>query len=223
MQSELLNAQTNAQPNIQPNTQEKSEQSAEPDMASAEVRESTAGDGAASDQELSEMRQTIEKLESRLAEYEIIAEDISEIGQLRQENADLKKQLTSGPAAVSAPATTAKSETAKRETAGPETAELETAAVTEDVIADTIEDVIEPAAAEEEALNSDQLLDEILAESKANRALTDSSDIPPDATEPESAAPSGQSMKLVSEKEVTKTEKELMAQFEETNRQKKGS
>lgn len=173
MQSELLH------------TQKKLEQSAE--VASATKTEGSAEAGEESDgSDLSEMRKKMEQLESRLAEYEIIAEDISEIGQLRQENADLKQQL-----AGSIPAT-----------------EFEP----------------EPEIQIEPELSSDQLLDEMLAESESNRIQNEEVPAEELATEPESpSAVPTQSIKLISEKEVSKTEKELMTQFEETNRQKKGS
>jgi regulator of replication initiation timing len=44
-----------------------------------------------------ELQEKIKHLESRLSEYEIIAEEIAEIGKLKQENQKLKEQLESAP------------------------------------------------------------------------------------------------------------------------------
>ena len=53
------------------------------------VEASAAGDP----EDVAGLKNKVESLEARLSEYEIIAEDISEIGQLRKENAELKKQV----------------------------------------------------------------------------------------------------------------------------------
>ncbi|MEQ1723298.1 MAG: hypothetical protein ABL930_08975 [Pseudobdellovibrio sp.] len=58
----------------------------------------TSNNEASTSDLVSNLNTKIEQLESRLAEYEIIAEDISEISQLRQENAELKKKLAAEPA-----------------------------------------------------------------------------------------------------------------------------
>lgn len=53
---------------------------------------------------MKQQAEKIKSLESRLAEYEIIAEDIAELSQLRTENQKLKEQLAAGgAAAVEAP------------------------------------------------------------------------------------------------------------------------
>jgi DNA repair exonuclease SbcCD ATPase subunit len=44
-----------------------------------------------------ELKEKIRVLESRLSEYEIIAEEIAEIGKLKQENEDLKQKLKAAP------------------------------------------------------------------------------------------------------------------------------
>lgn len=50
------------------------------------------------------LKSKVESLEARLSEYEIIAEDISEIGQLRKENTELRKKLgTDTPVDVAEP------------------------------------------------------------------------------------------------------------------------
>lgn len=43
-----------------------------------------------------ELNKKIEELQSRLSEYDIIADDIAELGQLRAENADLKRKMQEG-------------------------------------------------------------------------------------------------------------------------------
>lgn len=55
--------------------------------------------GSSSAEYIVTLKGKVENLEARLSEYEIIAEDISEIGQLRKDNAELRKQLTEAPAA----------------------------------------------------------------------------------------------------------------------------
>ncbi len=67
---------------------------AEANPASSETASIISMNEEASNSDLvASLNTKIEQLESRLAEYEIIAEDISEISQLRQENADLKNKL----------------------------------------------------------------------------------------------------------------------------------
>lgn len=66
--------------------------------------DSTAGSALDPDYVVS-LRNKVETLEARLAEYEIIAEDISEISQLRKDNAELKRRLggsVTGPASAAA-------------------------------------------------------------------------------------------------------------------------
>ena len=52
----------------------------------APIQQEPTGDDASQADEVSGLNKKIEQLQSRLAEYEIIAEEISEIGQLRAEN-----------------------------------------------------------------------------------------------------------------------------------------
>jgi hypothetical protein len=68
-----------------------------------------AGDAGISSEERDELNGKLRDLEARLAEYEIISEDIADLSKYREENDDLKKQieaLKSAPAAA-APATPA--------------------------------------------------------------------------------------------------------------------
>jgi hypothetical protein len=70
----------------------------------------TSNNEASNSDLVSNLNSKIEQLESRLAEYEIIAEDISEISQLRQENAELKKKLAAEPTALTEDTETAQPE-----------------------------------------------------------------------------------------------------------------
>lgn len=113
----------------------------------------------------------IEQLQNRLAEYEIIAEDISEISQLRHENAELKKKLEASSSSVAEAAPSALEETP-----------------------------VEEVPIEEAQLEEVVVVDEPMApETPANKAERESAE----------------SIKLVSDKEVTGAEKELINQFEE--------
>lgn len=125
--------------------------SAEPAPAAAPTPTSDA-EGADTDL-IASLNAKIAQLQARLTEYEIIAEDISEIGQLREENSELKKKLNEGAAS------------AKTETIEAPEIELETSS--------------------EPELNSNE-------------------------------------MNLVSEKDVSENEKQLLDHFEEAA-QKKGS
>ena len=62
--------------------------------ASAEVVKPTVTAEAASPSVTAELTEKLKTLESRLAEYEIIAEEIAEIGKLRQENQELKSKIS---------------------------------------------------------------------------------------------------------------------------------
>jgi len=46
--------------------------------------------------QLTELNKKVEELQSRLSEYDIIADDIAELSQLRTENAELKKKIENG-------------------------------------------------------------------------------------------------------------------------------
>lgn len=70
------------------------------------ISESAGAAAVADPAESRQQAEQIRSLESRLAEYEIIAEDIAELSQLRTENAKLKAQL-SEPAQESAPESSA--------------------------------------------------------------------------------------------------------------------
>ena len=141
----------------------------------AGINESPAMDEEAAVVEVKKkLNKKIEQLESRLSEYEIIAEDISEIGQLRKENAELKQKLDKEAATVE----TASEELFEINESVPETSEI-----------------------------SDAVLEAMLQ-------------TPENSTPPDENASS--SIKLTSEKVVTKSERELIDQFEEIS-SKKGS
>lgn len=103
-----------------------------------------------SDSSLSDLQKKIEELQARLSEYEIIAEDISEIGQLRQDNEELRRRLAEAAGDV----------IEKGETT-PESSEPFPAAVSEESYINS----------------SDQLLDEMLAEHESSKAAQSGSQI----------------------------------------------
>lgn len=65
------------------------------------VVEAPAGSEADDPEIVADLKSKVENLEARLSEYEIIAEDISEIGQLRKEIAELRKQASTEPPVAS--------------------------------------------------------------------------------------------------------------------------
>lgn len=146
-----------------------------------------SGDAASNADYIVNLKQKVDQLESRLVEYEIIAEDISEIGQLRKENSDLKKRLSSN--AISSPEATAvapSEELLVVDEAAPEAEAPEVAAASSSVLENVSESLIEE-------------LTEII-------------------NEPEVEAVAG--VKLVSEKEVSVSEQDLIDHFEETTNRK---
>lgn len=134
------------------------------------------------------LHKKIEELQARLAEYEIIAEDISEIGQLRQDNEELRRRIA--------------------DLAGAEPAAVQVSASAESVAQEmTKENVTQATPVEPEYSNSsDQLLDEMLAEHESNKSTQQDSsyaDIPD--------VPN-----IKSDKPVTATEQQMLNQFEES-------
>lgn len=135
-----------------------------------------------SDASVSDLQKKIEELQARLAEYEIIAEDISEIGQLRQDNEELRRRL---------------------------------AGVTSDVVAESepkpesSEPASETVSEESYINNSDQLLDEMLAEHESSKAAQNGSQSSSYADIPDVP-------QMKSEKPVTATEQQMLNQFEES-------
>ncbi|MFV8258279.1 hypothetical protein ACNQKP_10750 [Bdellovibrio bacteriovorus] len=65
------------------------------------------GEGGMSSAEKEELNGKLRDLEARLAEYEIISEDIADLSRYRDENEDLKKQLEALKAGAPAPAAVA--------------------------------------------------------------------------------------------------------------------
>lgn len=158
-------------------------------QAVSELQETTAEDSSG-------LHKKIQELQARLAEYEIIAEDISEIGQLRQDNEELRKKIA--------------------ELAGAEQVAITVSASAESVAQEmTKEDVTQATAVETEYVNSsDQLLDEMLAEHESGKVIKQESssyaDIPDVPT-------------MKSEKPVTATEQQMLNQFEESQAKKVSS
>lgn len=170
----------------------KEQAAAQPMPAQAENGGTSSGTnaaGASADPDLiATLNGQIEQLQNRLAEYEIIAEDISEISQLRQENSELKKKLGASSATVSeAPVEVEKKSEPVAEFNEP----------SQDPIVE--EPPPEETPVEEVAVNEE------VAEIAAA----------PETESEKAERVSAESIKLVSDKEVTSTEKELINQFEE--------
>lgn len=195
----------------------------EPEVVqSAKERISEAG----GDELAAELQDKIQQLESRLAEYEIIAEDIAEISQLRQENQELRK---------------------KTSTANPESSSSESEMSTAEPVIEAEEVVVDSEPSNE---SSDETSDEIIADI-ADVALTEELVEPEISAEPaamelseaellraelealtdqiesvpaeEVFADKSAEFNLVSEKPVTQTEQELIDQFEQDIDNKKDS
>lgn len=156
----------------------------------------TATAGSSDPDVIANLNSQIEQLQNRLAEYEIIAEDISEISQLRQENAELKKKLGASPAPVAeaAPADEVKQEPKAEFNEPPQNT--------------TVETPPEEAPVEEVAAVAEQAP---VAEPEATETVAEKAE-----------RKSAEAIKLVSDIEVTSAEKELINQFEEVLT-KKGS
>jgi hypothetical protein len=134
----------------------------------------------------------IQQLEARLAEYEIIAEDIADVGQLKSENAELKVKL----------------EEALLKTAEPKIQEAAEEIETPDVV----ETVAAVADADADTSASDAEIDAMLQESLGDSGASDGS------TENSSQT----QIILQSEIEVTEEEKLIVDEFESFQNRKKG-
>lgn len=142
------------------------------------------------------LNKKIEQLESRLSEYEIIAEEISEIGELKKENESLKKQLEGSgtpqaPAAVEVESSVALATETPAIEAAPATAEPDASVVgLEDSIGSALDDFL-----------TSQNDEGVTAEPAAAAAKT----------EPTATA------------DISPEEKELLEQFEETAKKKEST
>lgn len=129
--------------------------------ASAAAGGASAGAGVAeggmSSQEKDELSGKVRDLEARLAEYEIISEDIADLSRYREENDQLKQQLDAlkagGANAAAAP------------TSAPEAPKVEVAAAEPEPVAPPVEEPtpsVEPPA--QESASSDLIDDELMKE-----------------------------------------------------------
>lgn len=188
-----------------------------PSAQTAKERISEAG----GDELAAELQDKIQQLESRLAEYEIIAEDIAEISQLRQENQELRQKTALTTSTVD------ETEVAIPEEETPQnevSSEIETIAESTNVFAD--ESVSESEGSAETAAALELSEAELLRAEL--EALTDQIELPP-AEDVQMAGVSVEvpsevaSFNLISEKPVTQTEQELIDQFEQDIDNKKDS
>ena len=156
-----------------------------------------------------ELKGKVENLEARLSEYEIIAEDISEIGQLKKEIAELKKQAENAlVVAVQIP------EIEPENLPEPEP-------VPELVPEPVPEPEINVEASAVERLDEAQIADLILAmESTASDAPVIQENVVEEIKiEEATAAPP---IRLAGDKEVSASERDMLDHFEEISK-KKGS
>ena len=127
----------------------------------------SAGSGAAapaeatagmSEQEKEDFAAKIRDLEARLAEYEIISEDIADLSRYREENDELRKELDNVKANAGAAPTAAAPTPAPAAPAPEAPAPVEVAAAPE------LEVPVAEAAPAEESANSDLIDDELMRE-----------------------------------------------------------
>jgi len=156
-----------------------------------------------------ELKSKVENLEARLSEYEIIAEDISEIGQLRKEIAELRKQAENAPAvAVNIPEIEPTPEAAPIPEPIPEPAPEPAP-----------EPEINVEAAAVEKLDEAQIADLILAmETTASDAPATQENVVEEIQINEATT----AVRLVGDKEVSASERDMLDHFEEISK-KKGS
>lgn len=143
-----------------------------------------------------ELLQKIESLEARLAEYEIIAEDIAEIGHLRKENDELKKKLSGQ--------TVGKAE-ANKET-------VENAAKVEEEVAEKAEAIVDAINQQVSKTEETVSVSEPTTEKIEEIAVT-----------AEQSVENVETLVIESNKTVTENEKDMLSQFEEASEKKESS
>ncbi len=158
-------------------------------------------ESAANKELIASLNEKITQLETRLTEYEIIAEDISEISQLRKENSDLKKKLSGEIVHEPVKAVESKPNAVVEPEPEPELVSVPKtdaeSSLEPDLFANLVNDmntVVEPAR-EAEVKNTDEI--------KTTEVSATSENI-----------------KFVSEKEVLAEEKDLIGQFEAISNKK---
>jgi len=166
------------------------------------VNPSEPGVAAVNDSAAKELKEKIKTLEARLSEYEIIAEEIAEIGKLRIENLKLKELLARGPA-ESKPS---------EDFIEPSTE----AAPAEEAVSDNEIDALLGAVDENTAADAENPL---AAEDSATEAVLGGVSVAEDEAIAVSgmaeASPEKELFIIHSEVEVTEEEKELIASFEQ--------
>lgn len=159
-----------------------------------------------------ELRSKVSNLEARLSEYEIIAEDISEIGQLRKEIAELRKQAENPPAADAVNISEIEPEKEPEPEPMPEVAAISEPAP---------EPEINVEATGVERLDEAQIADLILAmETTASDTPVVQENVVEEIKIEETAVEPP--VRLVSDKEVSASERDMLDHFEEISK-KKGS
>lgn len=158
-----------------------------------------------------ELIEKIQQLEARLAEYEIIAEDIADVGLLKSENAELKLQLEK----VVQEVVSLKSDGVTKVVEAQHTSEA--VAVVADIIPP--EDIVLADAAPEVVHH--EVADTSASDAEIDAMLQDSLD---SSTPPEAVADSTPQTQLIlnSELEVTEEEQAIINDFESFQNRKKG-
>lgn len=169
--------------------------------ASSQPAAPAAGAAGVSSEERDELNAKLRDLEARLAEYEIISEDIADLSKYREENDDLKKQLealkSQGPAAAAAaapapaapvaaaPAPEPEPVVAAAPAAepAPEPAAEPAAAATEEVLDASILEMMPPKAEPAADLIDDDLMKEFAAAVEGQKALDQAAEKAGDGSE----------------------------------------
>jgi regulator of replication initiation timing len=160
--------------------------------AQAEVNETAA----------KELKDKIKTLEARLSEYEIIAEEIAEIGKLRVENSKLKEMLARAPATAK-PAEDVIEPVKEQAPSESAVSDSEIDALLGAVEENTAADAANPLAAEDAA--AEAVLGGVSVAGEESISVTGGAE----------AAPEKELFIIHSEVEVTEEEKELIASFEQ--------
>lgn len=181
---------------------------------------SAAAAPASADAGSPEQVEKIRSLESRLAEYEIIAEDIAELSQLRTENAKLKEQLGGAPATESVAATSeAEPKIDIEELVMPEVVEEKAAEPVQAAAAapapeNAEEQAIQQALAEAEAAAAEA----VAAEAAAMMQQTQVAETKPEPASPQDAADDLIASLAASTEQaaISEEDQKLLAEFEQT-------
>ena len=168
---------------------------------------------------VAELKNQVESLEARLSEYEIIAEDIAEIGQLRKEIAELRKQaekpvseeLLIVDESAEAEEEVPEAEAAYESEAEPKIEPIPQDRINEELIADlvsAIEATDNPEFAIEDVVVEDVVVEDVVVEEMVVEEMK--------------VEESPALVRIVSDKEVSASERDMIDHFEEITK-KKGS